>query len=151
MIAPQSIEQLLNVAVIEDVVGDYVTLKRAGSRYKGLCPFHDEKTPSFVVTPSLGIYKCFGCQKGGNAINFVMEMENQTYAEAARALAKRYGLELVETGARDDQAYQENQKLRENLQVVMDYAQQFFTHQLYETEEGRNVAMEYFRERGFTA
>lgn len=151
MIAPQSIEQLLNAAVIEDVVGDYVTLKRAGSRYKGLCPFHDEKTPSFVVTPTLGIYKCFGCQKGGNAINFIMEMENQTYAEAARTLAKRYGIELVETGAKDDEAYKESQKLRENIQVVLDFAQGFFSETLHESEEGRTVAMEYFRERGFTA
>jgi DNA primase len=76
MISPNSIDQLLNVAHIEDVVGDYVNLKRSGSRYKGNCPFHDEKTPSFVVTPGVGIYKCFGCQKGGNAIHFIMDIEN---------------------------------------------------------------------------
>lgn len=150
MIAPQSLEQLLNAAVIEDVVGDYVTLKRAGARFKGLCPFHDEKTPSFTVTPSLGIYKCFGCQKGGNAINFVMEMENQTYAEAARTLAKRYGIELIETGGRDDEAYRETQKLRENIQVVLDFAQQFFVQNLNDTEEGKTIAASYFSERGFT-
>lgn len=150
MIAPQSIEQVLNAAVIEDVVGDYVTLRRAGSRFKGVCPFHDEKTPSFVVTPTLGIYKCFGCQKGGNAINFLMEIENLSYTEATRNLAKRYGIELVETGARDDEAYKENQKLRENIQIVLDYAQKFFVENLHETEEGKAIAMEYFRERGFT-
>ena len=122
MIAPNSIEQLLNVAVIEDVVGDYVSLKRAGSRFKGVCPFHDEKTPSFVVTPTLGIYKCFGCQKGGNALNFLMEIENMTYVEAAKSLAKRYGIELIETGVADSEVYRESQKLRENIQVVLDYA-----------------------------
>ena len=97
MISPNSIDQLLNAAIIEDVVGDYVNLKRSGSRFKGNCPFHDEKTPSFTVTPSLGIYKCFGCQKGGNAIQFMMEIENLSFSESARMLAKRYGIELVET------------------------------------------------------
>lgn len=150
MIAPNSIEQLLNAAIIEDVVGDYVSLRRAGSRYKGLCPFHDEKTPSFVVTPTLGIYKCFGCQKGGNALNFLMEMENMSYVEAARTLAKRYGIELIETGAADTEEYKESQKLRENLQVVLDYAGHFFSHNLQESEEGRTIGLPYFRERGFT-
>src|SRR5687768_15317362 len=97
MISPASIDQLLNFAVIEDVVGDYIGLKRAGSRYKGVCPFHDEKTPSFVVTPSLGIYKCFGCQKGGNAIGFIMEIENLGFTEATRQLARKYSFELQET------------------------------------------------------
>jgi DNA primase len=150
MISPQSIEQLLNAAAIEEVVGDYVTLKRSGSRYKGLCPFHDEKTPSFVVTPTLGIYKCFGCQKGGNSIHFLMEMENQNFTEAARSLAKRYNIELVETGIKDDEAYKESQKLRENIQIVLDFAQQFFVDSLNETEEGQTIGLSYFRERGFS-
>jgi DNA primase len=150
MIAPNSMEQLLNVAVIEDVVGDYVSLKRAGSRFKGLCPFHDEKTPSFVVTPALGIYKCFGCQKGGNALNFLMEMETMSYVEAARTLAKRYGIELIETGQADNEEYRNAQKVRENIQIVLDYAQQFFADNLVESEEGRTIGLAYFHERGFT-
>jgi len=89
MISPGSIEQLLNAVIIEDVVGDYVNLKRSGSRYKGVCPFHDEKTPSFIVSPGMGIYKCFGCQKGGNAIQFLMDIDNMSYPSAAKALAAR--------------------------------------------------------------
>lgn len=151
MISPNSIEQLLSLAVIEDVVGDYVNLKRAGSRYKGLCPFHDEKTPSFVVTPALGIYKCFGCQKGGNAIQFLMDVENLTFSEAARSLASRYGVELIETGQRDDDEYREKQLYRESIQAVLDYAALFFEQQLHETDNGRNIGLSYFKERGFTA
>jgi DNA primase len=150
MIAPNSIEQLLNIAVIEDVVGDYVTLKRAGSRFKGVCPFHDEKTPSFVVTPTLGIYKCFGCQKGGNALNFLMEIENMSYVEAAKSLAKRYGVELIETGVTDSDEYRESQKLRENIQIVLDYASRFFTQNLLDTEEGKAIGLPYFKERGYS-
>ena len=150
MISPGSIEQLLNTVVIEDVVGDYVNLKRSGSRYKGVCPFHDEKTPSFIVSPGLGIYKCFGCQKGGNAIQFLMEIDNMSYPEAARSLAARYGIELIETGNRDDDEYREKQKVRETLQAALDYAAEFFEHQLHETVEGKTVAMPYFKERGYT-
>lgn len=150
MIAPNSIEQLLTVAAIEEVVGDYVSLKRAGSRYKGLCPFHDEKTPSFVVSPTIGIYKCFGCQKGGNAINFLMEMENYTYVEAAKSLAAKYGIELIETGKEDNDAFRASQKQRENIQVVLDFALDFFRSNLLENEEGKNIGLPYFKERDFT-
>lgn len=151
MISPNSVEQLLSLAVIEDVVGDYVNLKRAGSRYKGLCPFHDEKTPSFVVTPTLGIYKCFGCQRGGNAIQFLMDVENMTFSEAARSLASRYGVELIETGQRDDEEYREKQLYRESIQAVLDYAALFFEKQLHDTDTGKNIGLSYFKERGFTA
>lgn len=150
MIAPNSIEQLLNVAAVEEVVGDYVSLKRAGSRFKGLCPFHDEKTPSFVVSPTMGIYKCFGCQKGGNSINFLMEMENMSYVEAARTLAKKYGVELIETGTADTEEYKASQKLRENIQVVLEFGLEFFQENLLETEEGKTIGLSYFKERGFT-
>ncbi len=150
MISPNSIDQLLQVAVVEDVVGEYVSLKKSGSRYKGLCPFHDEKTPSFTVTPSLGIYKCFGCQKGGNSIQFLMEMESLSFIEAARQLAKRYNIELVESGTADAEVLKEIQKTKENLLVVLDFAKEFFKEQLFETEAGKNIAIEYFRERGFT-
>ncbi|MBM3398987.1 MAG: DNA primase [Bacteroidetes bacterium] len=150
MISPGSIEQLLNAVVIEDVVGDYVSLKRSGSRYKGLCPFHDEKTPSFIVSPGMGIYKCFGCQKGGNAIQFLMEIDNMSYPEAAKALAARYGIELIETGNRDDDEYREKQKVRESLQAALDYAAGFFENQLHDEVEGKTKAMPYFKERGYT-
>ena len=108
MIVQSSLDQLLNTVSIEDVVGDYVSLKRSGSRYKGCCPFHDEKTPSFVVTPTIGIYKCFGCQKGGNAIQFLMDVENLSFVEAARNLAKRYGVDLMETTSENQDVYQDS-------------------------------------------
>ncbi|MDA1112503.1 MAG: DNA primase [Bacteroidetes bacterium] len=150
MITENSLDQLLSVVAIEQVVGDYVTLRKSGSRYTGLCPFHDEKTPSFSVTPSMGIYKCFGCNKGGNAIQFVREIENVTFVEAARQLAERYGVELIETGNRlDDDQYQELQRRKEGLQVVLDYAQGFFQQQLNDTEEGA-IGLSYFKERGYS-
>jgi len=150
MISPNSVDHLLQVAVIEDVVGDYVKLKRAGSRYKGNCPFHDEKTPSFVVTPNMGIYKCFGCQKGGNSIQFMMDIDNLTFTEAARQLAKRYGIELVETNSENKDAEMQSQREKENLQAVNDFALEFFQSQLNDSEEGKTVALPYFRERGYT-
>ena len=150
MITENSLDQLLSVVAIEQVVGDYVTLRKAGSRYTGLCPFHDEKTPSFSVTPSMGIYKCFGCNKGGNAIQFVREIENVSFVEAARQLAERFGVELIETGNRlDDDQYQELQRRKEGLQVVLDYAQGFFQQQLNDTEEGA-IGLSYFKERGYS-
>jgi len=150
VITENSLDQLLSVVSIEQVVGDYVTLKKAGARYTGLCPFHDEKTPSFSVTPSMGIFKCFGCNKGGNAIQFVREIENITFAEAARQLADRYGVELIEVGNKmDEDQYQELQRKREGLQVVLDYAQGFFKQQLNDTEDGA-LALSYFHERGYT-
>jgi len=150
MIVQSSLDQLLNAVSIEDVVGDYVSLKRSGSRYKGCCPFHDEKTPSFVVTPSIGIYKCFGCQKGGNAIQFLMDIENLSFVESARNLAKRYGVDLMETTVENQDVYQEQQRQKESLQAAVDFAQQFFVDQLFDTEEGKSIGLPYFKERGFT-
>ena len=150
MIVQSSLDQLLNAVSIEDVVGDYVSLKRSGSRYKGCCPFHDEKTPSFVVTPTIGIYKCFGCQKGGNAIQFLMDVENLSFVEAARNLAKRYSVDLMETTSENQDVYQEQQRQKESLQAAVDYAQQFFVDQLFDTDEGKSIGLPYFKERGFT-
>ena len=150
MITQNSIEQLLNVVSIEDVVGDFVSLKRSGARYKGCCPFHDEKTPSFVVSPSIGIYKCFGCQKGGNAIQFMMDIENLNFVEAARSLAKRFGVELEETHIENRDAHQEAQRQRESIQAAVDFAQGFFVSQLFDAEEGKSIGLPYFKERGFT-
>jgi DNA primase len=150
MITQNSIEQLLNVVNIEDVVGDFVSLKRSGPRYKGCCPFHDEKTPSFVVSPSIGIYKCFGCQKGGNAIQFMMDIENLNFVEAAKSLAKRFSVELEETHVENKDAHQEAQRQRESIQAAVDFAQGFFVTQLFDSDEGKSIGLPYFKERGFT-
>ena len=96
MIPQETVDRILDLAQVEDVIGDFVTLKRAGATYKACCPFHNEKTPSFVVSPSKGIYKCFGCGKSGTAVGFVMEHENMTYVEALKYLAKKYHIEVVE-------------------------------------------------------
>lgn len=150
MITQNSLDQLISVISVEEVVGDYVSLKRSGSRFKGCCPFHDEKTPSFVVSPTMGIYKCFGCQKGGNAIQFLMDIENLTFVESARALAKRYGIELIETQVDNQDAYQEAQRKKESLQAAVDFAQSFFVSQLFDEDEGKSIGLPYFKERGFT-
>lgn len=150
MISPHSISQLLQAVPIEDLVGDYVKLKRSGSGYKGNCPFHDEKTPSFSVTPSLNIYKCFGCQKGGNSIQFLMDIDQLSFVEAARELAKRFGIELIETDADNSDEAMQSQREKESLQALNEFALQFFENQLHETEEGKSIALPYFKERGYT-
>lgn len=150
MISPHSINQLLQTVPIEDLVGDYVKLKRSGSGYKGNCPFHDEKTPSFSVTPSLNIYKCFGCQKGGNSIQFLMEIELLTFVESARELAKRFGVELVETDVDNSDEAMQSQREKESLQALNEFVLQYFESQLHDSEEGQSVALPYFKERGYT-
>ena len=150
MIHPHSIQQILDTIPIDDLVGDYVKLKRSGSRFKGNCPFHDEKTPSFVVTPNLNIYKCFGCQKGGNSIQFLMEIEQMSFVEAARELAKRYGITLIETDSDQSDDALEQQRQKESLQALNEFALQFFENQLHQTEEGQTIALPYFKERGYT-
>ncbi|HEY9559561.1 MAG TPA: DNA primase [Anseongella sp.] len=146
MISPGSIEQVFTSSDIVEVVGDFVTLKKRGANYIGLCPFHNEKTPSFNVNPARGIFKCFGCGKGGNAVDFVMEHEKYSYPEAIRFLAKKYGIELEETGPAEDPAQKDE---RENLFALNEYARSFFNETLFETDEGRDIGLSYFRERGF--
>ncbi|QEC51334.1 DNA primase [Anseongella ginsenosidimutans] len=146
MISPGSIEQIFATADIVEVVGDFVTLKKRGSNYIGLCPFHNEKTPSFNVNPARGIFKCFGCGKGGNAVDFVIEHEKYSYPEAIRYLAKKYGIELDETGPAEDPVQKDE---RENLFALNEYARAYFGETLFETEEGRDIGLAYFRERGF--
>lgn len=148
MIARQSIEQVIDAAPIEEVVGQYLTLKKRGANYIGLCPFHDEKTPSFNVNPARGIYKCFGCGKGGNSVQFVMDLDQVSFVEAVRKLAARYGIDLIETGQPDTEELQEEQKQRESLYAVLDFAAGWFEQQLHDTEDGRNIGLSYFRERG---
>lgn len=147
MIKRETIDKIYDTAVIDEVVGDVVDLKRRGSNLIGLCPFHNEKTPSFSVSPSKGIYKCFGCGKGGNVVNFVMEHDHLSYPEALRHLANRYNIEVEEKQLSPED--QEELNERESLAVVLAFAQQWFTEQLNENEEGRNIGLSYLKERGF--
>jgi len=130
------------------VVGEFVHLRKRGVNYVGLCPFHNEKTPSFTVSPAKGIYKCFGCGKAGNSVNFVMEHEHYTYPEALKFLAKKYNIEIEEEEQTPEQLQQLNE--RESLYAVTGFARKFFTEQLLNTEEGKSIGLTYFKERDFT-
>jgi len=147
LIHKEDIDKIFEAARVEEVVGDYVTLKKRGVNLIGLCPFHDEKTPSFYVSPVKGIYKCFGCGKGGHAINFVMEKELMTYPDALRHLAKKYNIQIIEEEQSPEQLQTQND--RESLFVVSSFAQKNFTENLYHTDEGKSVGLGYFKERGF--
>lgn len=146
MIDRATIERILNAADIVEVVSEFVTLRRAGTNWKGLCPFHNEKTPSFMVSPSKGICKCFSCGKGGNVVHFLMLHEQLTYPEALRWLAKKYNIEVKERELTPEDIRRNN--LRESLLVVTQWACDYFQHNLYETDEGQAVALSYFRGRG---
>ena len=145
MIPQETVSLILDTAKIEDVVGDYVTLKRRGANYVACCPFHNEKTPSFYVSPSKGIYKCFGCGKSGTAVGFVMEEEHCSYIEALRYLAKKYHIEIQE----EEESAEEiaRRQRSESLLLVSEFAEKFFVSQL-DTDEGRAVGRAYFRKRG---
>ena len=147
MISPNTIQQIQNRAEILDVVGHFVKLKRRGTNYLGLCPFHNEKTPSFTVSPGKEIFKCFGCGKSGNLISFLMEHEKYGYPEALRWLANRYGIEIEESFATDEQRQQQQQA--DSLYIINQFAQEWFSEQLLNTEEGQDIGLAYFRERGF--
>ncbi len=147
MIAPATIQQILSRLDIIDVIGEFVRLKKRGANYLGLCPFHNEKTPSFTVSPSKEIYKCFGCGKSGNTISFIMEHEKYSYVEALKWLARKYGIEVEETFANDEQRQQ--LQTADSLFIINAFAQEFFSHALFETEEGQDIGLSYFRERGF--
>jgi len=142
-----TIERILDAAEISDVVSDFVTLRKRGVNMLGLCPFHNEKTPSFTVSPAKGIYKCFGCGKGGNSVNFIMEHESLTYPEALRWLAKKYNITIVEEEETEEQKQLKDE--RESLMIVTGFAQKFFTRYLWEENEGRTIGLSYFRERSF--
>lgn len=145
MIPQETVNRILDVAQIEDVVGDFVTLKRAGATYKACCPFHNEKTPSFVVSPSKGIYKCFGCGKSGTAVGFVMEHESMSYVEALKYLAKKYHIEVVE---KEETAEDIAQRQRnESLMLVSEFAGKFFVDNM-QTPDGQVIAYQYFKSRG---
>ena len=137
----------MDAAQIYDVVSDFVTLRKRGVNYVGLCPFHDDKTPSFYVSPAKGLCKCFACGKGGNAVHFIMEHEQLTYPEALRFLAKKYGIEIKERELTGEEKAAQSE--RESLFVVNQWANDYFRRTLRQTEEGRNIGMAYFRSRGF--
>jgi len=147
LISPNTIQQITNRIDIIDVLGDFIKLKKRGSNYLGLCPFHGEKTPSFTVSPSKEIYKCFGCGKSGNTITFLMEHEKYSYVDALRWLANRYNIEIEETEV--SQEVKQQQLLADSLFIVNAFAQKFFSQHLFETEEGKNIGLSYLQERGF--
>lgn len=148
MIDQATIERVIETADIVDVVGDFVALKRRGSGYTACCPFHNEKTPSFHVTPRLGIYKCFGCGKGGNAVSFVMDHEHMTFVEAIKYLGNKYGIEVREKEESAEEIA--SRQKRESLLIVNDYAQKYYTNALLNSNEGKAVGLSYFRERKFS-
>ncbi|MBQ2490981.1 MAG: DNA primase, partial [Muribaculaceae bacterium] len=148
MIDRATVERIIDAADIVDVVSDFVSLKKRGQNYLGLCPFHNDRRPSFNVSRTKGIYKCFACGAGGGVVNFVMEHEQMTYVEALRYLAKKYHIEIEERELTDAERMAENE--RESMLVVNEFALQFFEDQLTNTREGQEIGMSYFKERGFT-
>ncbi|HQW21860.1 MAG TPA: DNA primase [Bacteroidia bacterium] len=148
MITKETIDRIFETVRIEDVVGDFVQLKKRGVNYLGLCPFHNEKTPSFNVNPVRNIYKCFGCGKGGNAVNFIMELEHYTYPEALKFLAKKYSIEIEESVP--DPKEIELRDERESLYILNSFASKTFAENLFDNEEGKAIGLSYFHERGFS-
>ncbi|HAF30328.1 MAG TPA: DNA primase [Bacteroidales bacterium] len=147
MIDYNTIQKIIDTAEITEVVQDFVSLKKRGVNYLGLCPFHNEKTPSFTVSPSKGIYKCFGCGKGGNPVNFIMEHEHLGYPEALKYLAKKYNIEVVEKELTAEEIQEQNE--RDSLLVVTKYANTYFQEKLHKNTDGRAIGLSYFKERGF--
>jgi DNA primase len=147
MIPQQTIQQILSRIDIIEIVGGFVKLKKRGANYLGLCPFHNEKSPSFTVSPAKEIYKCFGCGRSGNTISFLMEHEKYSYAEALRWLAARYNVEIEEKELSPE--LRQQQQVAESLFIINGFAQKFFADTLFNTEEGQDIGLSYFKERGF--
>ena len=147
MISQTSIQQILSHIDIIDTVGGFVKLKKRGANYLGLCPFHNERTPSFTVSPAKEIYKCFGCGKSGNTISFLMEHEKYSYIDSLKWLANKYGIEIEETFQSDEQ--KQTQQTAESLFIINNFAQQYFSQALFESDEGREIGLSYLKERGF--
>lgn len=150
MISRSTIDRVMDTARIEEVVGDFVTLKKRGGNYIGLCPFHNEKSPSFTVTPAKGIYKCFGCGASGNSVGFLMEHEHLTYPDAIRQLAQRYNLEVEEETRELSEQHKQELSERDRQYALHAFAQQYFHLQLTETDDGKAIGLSYFKERGIT-
>ena len=148
MIPKETIDKIFENARIEEVVSGFVQLKKRGANFIGYCPFHDEKTPSFTVSASKGIYKCFGCGKGRNSVSFVMEHEHYSYPEALKYLAEKYNIEVKEKEMTTEQSIRAND--RDSLYVISSFANKFFQQQLWETREGKAIGLSYYKERGFS-
>ena len=148
MIDQATIQKIFDAADIYEVVSDFVSLKKRGVNYLGLCPFHNEKTGSFTVSPAKGIYKCFGCGKGGNAVNFIMEHEQMSYVEALKYLAEKYHIPVEEKELTEEQRKEKTE--RESMLIVSSYANEYFQYQLWNTDEGRSVGLGYLRQRGIS-
>jgi DNA primase len=148
LISKATIDKVFEQSLVEEVVGDFVQLKKSGSNFKGLSPFSNEKTPSFVVSPVKQIWKDFSSGKGGNAVAFLMEHEHFTYPEAIKYLARKYNIEIEETQI--SQIDKQKSSEKESLFVVSDYAKDFFKETLFNSEDGKSIGLSYFRERGFT-
>ncbi|MGI5913530.1 MAG: DNA primase [Bacteroidales bacterium] len=147
MIDRSTIDRIIDAADIVEVIQDFVLLKKRGANYLGLCPFHNEKTPSFTVSPSKGIFKCFGCGKAGNSVNFIMEHERLSYPEALRFLAAKYHIDVVEREMTPEEGARQNE--RESMMVLSQFASKNFQENLFQTEEGVVIGLSYFKERGF--
>src|SRR5690606_18101854 len=147
LIKQETVDKILDAARVEEVVGDFVDLKKRGTSLIGLCPFHNEKTPSFNVSVSKGIYKCFGCGAGGDSVRFVREHEKCSYREALMYLAQKYHIEVEETERTPEQVAAQDR--RESLFIVTNWAGKFFKETLWDTDDGRTIGLNYFRERGY--
>lgn len=142
----ETVQKILDTVDIVDIVSDFVSLKRRGANYIGLCPFHNERTPSFSVSRTKGICKCFSCGKGGSAVGFLMELEQLSYNEALRYIAKKYNIEIKEHEVSEEERERENE--RESMLAVNDFAMKYFEQVLTGSDDGRNIGLAYFRERG---
>ncbi len=147
MITQKTIQEVMNTARVEDVIGDFINLKRRGVNMIGNCPFHDEKTPSFTVSPSKNIYKCFGCGKGGDSVRFIMDHEKLSFPESIRFLANKYKIQIEETENTAQEI--EHKQVTDSLYIVNDFARDYFSDVLFNRSEGRNIGLSYFKERGF--
>jgi DNA primase len=148
MIDHSTIQRILDAADITEVISEFITLRRRGVNLLGLCPFHNEKTPSFTVSPAKGIFKCFGCGKGGNVVNFIMDHENLNYPEALKWLAKKYSIDVVEEEDTEEQKLLKDE--RESLMIVSAFAQKYFTRTLWEENEGRTIGLSLFQGKGLS-
>ncbi len=148
MIDQATVDKIYDSADIVEVVSEFVSLKKRGSNYIGCCPFHNEKTPSFSVSPSKGIFKCFGCGKAGNAVTFVMEHEHMTYVDALKFVGKKYNIDVKERELSQEEQHKNDD--RESMMVLSSYAQQYYSDILHKSGEGKSIGLSYFKERGFT-
>ena len=148
MIPQETIDRIFEATRIEEIIGDFIELKKTGANYKGRCPFHDEKTPSFVVSPTKGIYKCFGCGKGGNGIMFIQDLQGASYPEALRYVAEKYNIEIIEEELTPEQ--ESRLSAKESQFIATKFASEYFQDTLWNTVEGETIGLSYFKERGFS-